>query len=114
MNNSVEMFGCKIKALRENSGLTQSNIANFLKVDLSFLSMVEKGERALTSDMIEKLEALFFIEFNTFQESDLNTNPLHFTLCTSEITEEDLEVIALVNRIALNSHYMTKLLKNPN
>lgn len=114
MNNSSEVLGRKIKALREHSGFTQGYIANFLKVDQSFISMVEKGELALTSDMIEKLESLFLVDLNSFQEADLSTKPLSFTLCTSEISEEDLEVIASVNRIALNSHHMTKLLKRSN
>jgi transcriptional regulator with XRE-family HTH domain len=111
MNNSPETFGCKIKALRKHSCITQSNIANFLKVDQSFIEMVEKGERVLTSDMIEKLEALFLVELNSFQETDLHTNPLSFEIGAININEEDLEVIASVNRIALNSHHMTKLLK---
>jgi hypothetical protein len=58
-----------------------------------------------------QLGALFLVELNSFQEADLSTNPLSFTLRASEISAEDLEVIACINRIALNSRYMTQLLK---
>jgi len=109
--NSAEVLGRKIKALREHTGFIQSNIAKFLKVDQNFISMVEKGERVFTSDMIDKLGALYLVELNSFQEADLSTKPLSFTLRASEISEEELEVIASINRIALNSRYMTQLLK---
>lgn len=43
----VERIGWKIKVLREQSGYTQRNIANYLQVDLDFLEMVEEGSSVL-------------------------------------------------------------------
>ena len=48
------LLGQKIKELRSESNYTQQNIADFLGVDQSFISKVEKNERVLTSDKLEK------------------------------------------------------------
>jgi len=111
MNNTVENIGCKIKALREHGGFTQSNIASYLKVDQSLISMAEKGKRALTSDMLEKLAALFGVQMDFFHEAETETKPLSFALRASVINEKDLETISSINRIALNCIFMTKLLE---
>ncbi|MBQ0070379.1 MAG: helix-turn-helix transcriptional regulator, partial [Spirochaetales bacterium] len=52
-------IGNNIRTLRINMGFNQSNVAAFLHVDQSLISKVEKGERGLTSDMLEKLASLF-------------------------------------------------------
>jgi len=111
MNNSIEIIGARIKSLRENSGFTQSNVANYLKVDQSLVSMVEKGKRALTSDMLDKLAALFGVPVSAFEESDITVKPLSFALRASEIGDGDLEVLSAINRIALNCNFMTQLLE---
>jgi transcriptional regulator with XRE-family HTH domain len=111
MNNVAENIGCKLKTLREHCGFTQSNIAGYLKVDQSLISMAENGKRALTSDMLEKLAALYGVQLSAFQEAGMETTPLSFALRASEITEEDLETIGSINRIALNCSFITKLLE---
>ncbi len=112
MNNVVENIGIKIKALREQGGFTQSNIANYLKIDQSLISMVESGKRALTSDMLDKLAVLFGVQISAFKDAGAAVNPLTFALRASEINEEDLEAISAINRIALNCNFMTQLLKD--
>lgn len=114
MNNTAENLGLKIKFLREHSGFTQSNIAKYLKVDQSLISMVEKGKRALTSDMLEKLAALYGVQISFFQEADIELKPLSFALRANEINQDDLEVISSINRIALNCSFMTMLLEGGN
>jgi transcriptional regulator with XRE-family HTH domain len=111
MNATIENIGIKLKALREQCGFTQSNIANYLKVDQSLVSMVEKGKRAITSDMLEKLAALFGVQISAFVGEDVNAKPLSFAFRASEIDEEDLVVISVINRIALNCNFMTQLLE---
>ncbi|MDD4402881.1 MAG: helix-turn-helix transcriptional regulator [Desulfitobacteriaceae bacterium] len=111
MNNSIEIIGARIKSMRENSGFTQSNVANYLKVDQSLVSMVEKGKRALTSDMLDKLAALFGVQISAFEELDTRVKPLSFALRASEIGDGDLEAISAINRIALNCNFITQLLE---
>lgn len=110
MNNTAEYLGHRIKTLREQRGFTQSNLAKYLQVDQSLISMVEKGKRGLTSDMLEKLAALFGVQLSAFEE-DVDMKPLSFALRASEINEEDMETISAINRIALNCDFMIQLLK---
>lgn len=110
MNIAAENHGIRIKVLRELTGFTQSNIANFLKVDLNFISMVERGDIALTSDMLEKLASLFGVQLSEFYDDELNLNPSMYRLPSCELSEDDLEAISSVNRIALNCCNMTKMI----
>ncbi len=112
MNNAIARIGTNIKALREQSGFTQSNLAQYLKVDQSLISKIEKNERPVTSDMLDKLSALFGVTTDSFTEESIPTNRISFALRASEINEEDLETISAINRIALNSNFMTRLLRS--
>ena len=58
MTNFVEM-GKRIKSLRERANLNQKAVADYLSLDQSMVSKIEKGERKITSDVIEKLARLF-------------------------------------------------------
>lgn len=111
MSNKMANIGLKIKNMREQSGFTQNNIANYLKVDQSLISMVEKGKRAPTSDMLDKLSALFGVPISMFGNAESTVKPFAFALRASEITEEDLEAVSAINRIALNCNFMTQLLE---
>ena len=52
-------IGERFNELRNKSGLTQSQIADFLKVDQSYISKCEKSERQFSIDILEKAAALF-------------------------------------------------------
>lgn len=110
MENMMLRIGENIKALREQSGFTQSNLANYLNVDQSLISKIEKNERTITSDMLEKLSALFGVEVESFSQDSILTNRISFALRASEISEDDLETISDINRIALNLNFMARLL----
>ena len=110
MENMMLRIGENIKALREQSGFTQSNLANYLNVDQSLISKIEKNERTITSDMLEKLSALFGVEVESFSQDSIPTNRISFALRASEISEDDLETISDINRIALNLNFMARLL----
>lgn len=110
MNNTIGRIGENIKALREQSGFTQSNLAQYLRVDQSLISKIEKNERPITSDMLDKLAALFGVTTDSFNGESIPLNRISFALRASEINEDDLETISAINRIALNSNFMTRLL----
>lgn len=106
----MKSIGHKVKELRENSGLTQKNTADYLQVDQSLISMIEAGKRSMTSDMLDKLATLFGVPMSAF-EDDSSIQPLSFALRASEINIEDLKTISDINRIALNCDFMTQLIK---
>lgn len=111
MGDAIVTVGENIRILREQSGFTQSNLAKYLKVDQSLISKIEKNERTITSDMLDKLAALFGITTESFNRDPIPTNRISFALRASEINEDDLETISAINRIALNLNFMTQLLE---
>ena len=109
MTNRI--IGENIRALRENAGFTQSSIANFLKVDQSLIARVEKGDRSLSSDMLEKLAALFGVTVDQIESQKMATSKLSFAFRGSEFNLDEMEAISAVNKIALNSEFMRVILK---
>mgnify|MGYP005754884711 FL=1 len=109
MMNKIEISGKRIKDLRENIGFSQKNIAEFLGVDQSMISKVEKGERYLSSDMLDKLASLFGIQLKDFMNTDIHL-PLKYGFRANSLTADDLRMISEINRIALNCDFLTSLL----
>lgn len=114
MNSVAERIGNRLKAFREQSGFTQKNIADYLQVDQSLVSMVETGKRSLTADMLEKLADLFGVSLKAFEEEGAEVRTLSFAFRASEVDETDMETIRAIHRIALNSRFMTELLEKGN
>lgn len=107
----ANIIGNNIKILRDNMGFSQSTVARFLNVDQSLISKVEKGERSLSTDMLEKLACLFGISIDAIESNSIEASNLSFAFRASDLSAEDLEAISAINRIALNSEYMAELLK---
>ena len=107
MKNNI--MGENLCKLRKSAGFRQTDIADFLNVDQSFISKVEKGERPLSSDMLEKLASLFGVCDEAFGSE--NTEPSTFAIAFrgNNLTRESMEVICAINKIALNLKFMSKL-----
>lgn len=110
----ANIIGSNIKALRDSMGFSQSAIAHFLNVDQSLISKIENGERSATADMIEKLSCLFGVSLDDIESSSLVMPSLSFAFRANDFTPEDMEAISAINRIALNSEHMSKMLKGKN
>ncbi len=106
MENKI---GANIKTLREKMNFNQTSIANFLNVDQSLISKVEKGERNLSLDMLEKLACLFGVTINEIENEDIEMTKLSFAFRTNDLTVDDMETISAINRIALNLELMDNL-----
>lgn len=53
--NIKEKFGKKIKELRKQKGLSQEKLANLAEIDRTYLPTIEKGERNVSIEIVEKL-----------------------------------------------------------
>ena len=102
-------IGDNIRKLRENAGFSQTNIAAFLSVDQSFISKVEKGERPISSDKLEKLATLFGVRFDVFEKDNVEPSKFAIAFRGSNLSGEDLEAICAINKIALNLEFMSNL-----
>ena len=105
------IVGENLRILRENAGYNQQSIAVFLKVDQSLISKIEKGERSISVDMMEKLATLFGVNPSTITKKGAVSLTLSCAFRCSELTLDEMEAISAINRIALNAEFMTKLLE---
>lgn len=110
MTNKI--IGENIRALRDNAGFTQTNLALFMGVDQSLIARIEKGERCISADMIEKLAALFGVTVEQIENPSVATSKLSFAFRGSEFTVSEMEAIAAINKIALNSEFMRVILED--
>ncbi len=108
------IIGCNIRLLRENADFTQSSVAQFLDIGQSLISKVEKGERSLSSDKLEKLSALFGVTPEQLESGPVERSSLSFAFRGSELSASEMETIAAINRIALCSNQLSILLAEDN
>ncbi len=106
---NFELVGKKVKELRGQYGLNQSQIAEYLKVDQSYISKCEKDERQFSADMLEKLANLFGCSMAVFTSESVEHCPIPFALRANGIDTADLEALAVMNKLALNLRYMSTL-----
>ena len=50
-----QKFGLKIKELRKAKSLSQEKLANLAEIDRTYLPTIEKGERNVSIEVVEKL-----------------------------------------------------------
>ena len=110
MVNLVEI-GKRIKSLRKKSKLTQADIAGYLSLDQSMVAKMEKGERNITSEVIEKLSALFCCTVDDILFGVNQEQKCIVSFRTSNLTPDDLKSLAVINKIVLNQFEMDKMLE---
>ncbi|MFR2891449.1 helix-turn-helix domain-containing protein [Peptoniphilus grossensis] len=100
--------GRNIKSLREKSGLIQRQVAEFLDLDQSVISKIEKGEINISESQIDKLANLFCcpLSYILYGNEDLNCR---VDYRSNLITKEDLEALSLINKLVLNQFEMDKI-----
>lgn len=108
--NEMISIGGRIKSYRKQSGFSQESLARFLGVDQTLISKVENGERALSVEALEKLAALFGVEISAFEQPDAPAPSMKFAFRANELSNEDMEALCAIHRIALNSQLMARLL----
>lgn len=111
MTNINKQIGDNIHVLRENAGYTQTTLARFLNVDQSLISKIEKGERSISTEMLEKLASLFGVTVDEIEYDHISESNLSFAFRGNDLNAKEMEAICVINKIALNSEFMSALLK---
>lgn len=102
-------IGDRIKALRIEYSFKQKDLADFLGVDQSLISKFESGERAISVDILEKLSGLYCCDL---VDSSAASQPnIQVAFRAKDIGSTELKTIQTVNRIVMNSEFMSDLLK---
>ena len=100
----------RLKQLRKESRITQEQMAEYLGVDQSLITKLENGTRSLNVTLIDKICNLFGCSEAYLMGEDDAYIPLNFAFRSNGIQSEDLESIAVVNKIAMHIRYMNELL----
>lgn len=108
---NFELAGKRFSELRDRSGFTQSMVAEYLDVDQSYISKCEKNERQFSTDVLEKAAELFGCTMDYFVNESCEFVQIPIALRAKNITTEDLDTIAAMNKIALNLRFMEDLLE---
>lgn len=106
-----ELIGKRFSELRNRSGFTQRQLAEYLDVDQSYISKCEKNERQFSVDVLEKAAELFGCTMDYFVDESCEFENIPIALRAKSITTEDLNTIAAMNKIALNLRFMEGLLE---
>lgn len=108
----MEWMANKLKQLRELSGFNQKQVADFLGVDQSFISKIEKNVRKLDVGQLEKLLSLYGCDLVTFNNKGTNIEPIKIAFRADKLDTSDLNDIANIRKIANNSMIMEKIIDN--
>ena len=101
----------KLKKLREASGLTQEQIAEFMDVPPVYIARVESGENNLAIEQLERLLGLYGYSLEAFCNPSEQEQPIGISFRAEDISQSDLQTISEIRRMALNSHFMEKIIK---
>lgn len=107
----LKNVGAKIKKYRLESNLTQNRVAEFLSIDQSMVAKMEKGERSISSDVLEQLASLFCCSIDSLISEDVEESRCFIAFRSNSLSSEDLKSLAVINRIVINQFEMDKLLK---
>ena len=104
------VIGENAKRARESNGFSQASVAEFLKVDQSFISKFETGDRPLQADVLERLANLYGYCVSDFEnEGGVAARRVKAAYRSSGITSVDMEAIHDIRRIAMNLFFMADL-----
>ena len=86
---SIENIGEKLRKLREENKLPLRKVAVLIDIDVAILSKMERGERRLTKEVVQKLAKLYKYDIEELLVLYLSEKVVY------EIGNEDLAIKAL-------------------
>lgn len=106
----LKEVGKRIKDLREEAGLTQAKVAEYLSLDQSMMAKMEKGERTISTNVIHKLSCLFCCPESYLLLEDDNPGDYMLSFHKTDLTFDDLNTLATINKLLLNQNEIDHLL----
>lgn len=101
-----------IKILREHSGYTQEQVAEFLGINRSAYANYEAGVRSVPLPVMESVASLFGVDLSLLFEDDTESvkSMLLCAFRADDLSKEDMRQVAEFKSIAMNYLKMNKLL----
>lgn len=96
--------------IREKLGLSQSQIAEYLDVEHSYVAKIENGELGVTMDLAEKMCNLIGCNLSFFADGNMRDS-LNINLPAYLLTSDELKAIARINAIVLKLKEMREILQ---
>jgi len=109
MTMNLKKLGARLKHWRQSSGFKQQSIADYLKVDQSYVSKWESGERPIDTDKLEALAALYGCTTEAFLTESAVPKVCEVAFRADALQGEDLHALAGIKRIMLNQAEMEQL-----
>lgn len=93
-----------LATLRSRRGLSQEEVAAYLKISRPLISYYESGEREIPLPHLEKLSDLYGVEITDLMSTDSEFLQANFAFAfrTNGLTESDLQGIADFQKIVKN------------
>ena len=101
----------RIKELRKKTGLTQAQLSDYLEIDQSMISKIEKEERNLTTVQLRKLADLFACSEDYILGYEAVGNPMKLAFRIENPDPETLKVVSAINRVADNINMLHRILE---
>lgn len=93
--DSPKEIGCRIRALRQKHGKTQTYFADMLYISPSYLALIESGKRTPTVEVLAQISNLcdVSVDFLLFgkQSSQRDINQKTFQRLTTSYSPADIE-----------------------
>ena len=96
----------RLKRLREQMGLTKSDLSNYLNVDCNYINDLENNEGKLNLTILNKLSDLYCCDERYILCMSNEHEPIKHAFRSTNITTQDLEAIAKINQIYKNTKYL--------
>lgn len=111
MTLTYESIGQRLKAVREQLGFTQSQVADFLKVKRENISYYETGSRPIDTLTLSKLANLYGYSLSYFVGSEeAKSQPIVATAFRAhDLSPDDLNIIAWVKKFTTNLSTINKI-----
>ena len=109
-----QIIGRNIQLFRERLGLSQDEVASYLKIKRELISYYENGNRTIPSALLNRLANLYGVDpYDLYDAGSSNhTAQLAFAFRSGELPLEALDQIARFKKIVLNYLHMSKTLSD--